>query len=91
MIQISTCNYHASFSVSQANATVFTRQKRQYDTWYDNWCSSNPPPLADTQQQCDEWLLGGMAASNNVITERNSEEYNGQTRYRYTTNQRADE
>ncbi len=43
------------------------------------------------EQQCNEWLLGITNDTSSVITERNTEEYNGQMRYRYTTNPRTDE
>ena len=73
----------------QVNPAVFSRQQNRYLLWYDQWRSCNP--LSETQQQCSEWFLSVASGDGSVTSsKRHVEEYNGQRRYRYTTEHKTD-
>ena len=73
----------------QVNPAVFSRQQNRYLLWYDQWRSCKP--LSETQQQCSEWLLSVTSGDDSVTSsKRHVEEYNGQRRYRYTTEHKTD-
>ena len=61
---------------------MFAHQLANFQLWYRGW--KDVHVSSSVQEECDKWYLG-TTGEKPISSKRYTEEYNGQKRFRYTT------